>query len=289
MQLDPNQIRLDGGTQPRAELLLEVIDDYAQQMQQGAEFPPVTVFFDGKEYWLADGFHRLHAFRKVSPDQLVEADVRQGSLAEAQWFSYGVNKAHGLRRTNADKERAVQAALRHALAQELSNVQIAEHCGVSEITIRRHRRAAEPTSTMSKSTHRPATSGDQEVSSNSRLEDSRRLDNGLSGSAVASHGQPLDESARDTAEAPRPRTGRDGRTINTANIGGKRKRRGPVEFSTARPLLRGHSERIPMIPLQLPPNNPDVAAATLMSRFSREFCESLIQELSRRLNEKGAA
>ena len=32
MQLDLNQIRLDGGTQPRAELLLEVIEDYAEQM-----------------------------------------------------------------------------------------------------------------------------------------------------------------------------------------------------------------------------------------------------------------
>ena len=46
MQLTLEKIRLDGGTQPRAELQAEVIDEYAEQMRQGAEFPPVIVFFD---------------------------------------------------------------------------------------------------------------------------------------------------------------------------------------------------------------------------------------------------
>jgi len=61
MKLDPKRIRIDGGTQPRAALLIDVMEDYAEQMRNGVEFPPITVFFDGKEYWLADGFHRLGA------------------------------------------------------------------------------------------------------------------------------------------------------------------------------------------------------------------------------------
>ena len=68
MQLDIDQIRTDGGTQPRAELLIETIEDYAEQMQRNAEFPPVVVFFDGKEYWLADGFHRLAAAKQTNPE-----------------------------------------------------------------------------------------------------------------------------------------------------------------------------------------------------------------------------
>jgi hypothetical protein len=45
-------IRVNGGTQPRVQLLIEVMEDYAEQMRSGAEFPPITVFFDGKDYWL---------------------------------------------------------------------------------------------------------------------------------------------------------------------------------------------------------------------------------------------
>lgn len=56
-------IRLDGGTQPRAELREDVIEDYAEAMRAGAVFPPVVVYFDGEAYWLADGFHRVKAAR----------------------------------------------------------------------------------------------------------------------------------------------------------------------------------------------------------------------------------
>ena len=140
MKLALDKIRLDGGTQPRAELLLEVIDDYAEQMRGGAEFPPVIVFFDGRDYWLADGFHRIGAARQVDPDRPIEVEVRQGTQSDAQWFSYSVNQAHGLRRTNEDKQRAVVAALSHPNATGLSDRAIAEHCGVSNRMVGVHRR-----------------------------------------------------------------------------------------------------------------------------------------------------
>ena len=61
-----NLIRLDGGTQPRAEVNGPTVADYAEDMLAGASFPPVTVFYDGAHYWLADGFHRCLA-RKLRP------------------------------------------------------------------------------------------------------------------------------------------------------------------------------------------------------------------------------
>ena len=52
MLLKPEQMLVNGGTQPRAELTFDVMEDYAEQMRSGAKFPPITVFFDGKDYWL---------------------------------------------------------------------------------------------------------------------------------------------------------------------------------------------------------------------------------------------
>jgi hypothetical protein len=46
-----------------------------------------------------------------------------------------VNKSHGLRRTNADKQRAVEAALLHPKSRELSDSQIARHVGVDHKTV----------------------------------------------------------------------------------------------------------------------------------------------------------
>jgi hypothetical protein len=52
-------IRLDGGTQIRACSTFQTkVEDYAIAMTQDADFPPLTVFWDGADYWLADGFHR---------------------------------------------------------------------------------------------------------------------------------------------------------------------------------------------------------------------------------------
>ena len=47
-------------------------------MQAGVKFPPVTVFYDGSDYWLADGFHRRNAAFSAELAQM-ECDVRQGT------------------------------------------------------------------------------------------------------------------------------------------------------------------------------------------------------------------
>jgi hypothetical protein len=135
----PEYIRLDGGTQPRAKIDRAVCDDYGERMKAGEKFPPIDVFFDGENYWLADGFHRVQAYVLAVPGEAIECNVFQGTQQDAQWHSYSVNKAHGLRRTNEDKERAVRAALAHPAATDKSNVQIAGHCGVDEKTVRKYR------------------------------------------------------------------------------------------------------------------------------------------------------
>lgn len=125
-----DSIRTDGGTQSRAALNPAVVEEYAQTIRDGTDFPPVTVFHDGKKYWLADGFHRVAAYRAAGAVE-VEADVRQGSKREAQLFSFGANDAHGLRRTNEDKRRVVTAMLSDKEWSKWSDREIAAQCKVS--------------------------------------------------------------------------------------------------------------------------------------------------------------
>jgi N6-adenosine-specific RNA methylase IME4 len=124
-------IRLDGGTQPRAEIDQFTVDDYAEAMRGGAQLPPPIVFYDGTDYWLADGFHRVHAFKSNAVAD-VECDVRQGTRRDAVLFSVGANAAHGKRRTNADKRRAVMTLLGDGEWSGWSNAEIARRVAVSD-------------------------------------------------------------------------------------------------------------------------------------------------------------
>jgi uncharacterized ParB-like nuclease family protein len=103
-------IRTDGGTQPRSTILRDVVEEYAAAMADGAKFPAITVFYDGAEYWLADGFHRLAATDTAGREK-INCDVRQGTRRDAVLHSVGANAAHGMRRTNDDKRRAVRVML----------------------------------------------------------------------------------------------------------------------------------------------------------------------------------
>src|SRR6476469_4954903 len=99
MKLAIDIIRQDGGTQPRAIIQNEWISDYAEDMRAGAAFPPIVVFYDGSDYWLADGFHPTGAAHAAAYSE-IEADVRQGTRRDAVLFSVGANGQHGHRRTN---------------------------------------------------------------------------------------------------------------------------------------------------------------------------------------------
>lgn len=120
-------VKIDGGTQSRSALNEAVVADYAEAVDA---LPPVVVYFDGSVYWLADGFHRFHAHRKAGR-QAMKADVRTGTKRDAILHSVGANAAHGLRRTNDDKRRAVMTLLQDAEWSTWSDRDTAKACGVS--------------------------------------------------------------------------------------------------------------------------------------------------------------
>lgn len=152
--LELSAIRLDGGTQPRFELNQDVIEEYAEAMKAGAIFPPVTVFYDGTFYWLADGFHRFEAAKKTGALRIA-ADLKQGTQREAILHSVGVNASHGLRRTSADKRRAVETLLHDPEWRNWSDSAIAKTCQVDNKTVARIRYDLG----IPKSTSRKATNG----------------------------------------------------------------------------------------------------------------------------------
>jgi hypothetical protein len=169
-----SRIRTDGGTQCRASFDDDVAGEYALDMQKNEKLPPVIVFFDGKAYWLADGFYRLRAHQLIG-ERHVFADVRQGTQRDAVLFSVGANRAHGLRRTNADKRKAVQVLLQDPEWCAWSNRRIAHQCGVDESLVRTLRAEARG----EKRTKNPQT-GEDELDLSQLPPDTRAMFNALS-------------------------------------------------------------------------------------------------------------
>jgi len=121
------KIRVDGGTQMRAELSRDVIVDLAEVLD---DLPPAVVFYDGQDYWLADGFHRYGAHSHAARKHMI-VEVQPGTRRDAILYAAGANRKHGLRRTNADKRRAVETLLRDEEWGQWSDREIARRCAVS--------------------------------------------------------------------------------------------------------------------------------------------------------------
>jgi len=135
MQHKPSiaEIRIDLGTQPRVHIDYDLVKEYAEAIHEGAEFPPIVVFYDGADFILADGFHRYHAYAAVATRHFTArcVTINTGSKRDAQLYACGANVAHGLRRTNEDKRKTVDFMMADAEWAKWSNRKIAKHAGVS--------------------------------------------------------------------------------------------------------------------------------------------------------------
>lgn len=131
-QVNIEAIELDTTIQCRASLDMHTINDYAERMRAGDEFPPVVLFVERGRFWIGDGWHRIMAAQSVDLAEIA-AEARTGGRAEALKFALGANGTNGLRRSNADKRRAVEIALKEF--SKLSSNAIAELCGVSDFLV----------------------------------------------------------------------------------------------------------------------------------------------------------
>ena len=127
------QIRSEG-LQVRVAMDTDTVADYVAVERDGGELPPVTVYSNQcGEYWLADGFHRVEA-RRQRGERTIKAEVLVGGNTDALKAALGANRNHGLRRTNADKRRAILMAWENrnvlGLGARPSATLIADLCGV---------------------------------------------------------------------------------------------------------------------------------------------------------------
>jgi uncharacterized ParB-like nuclease family protein len=136
VKLALDSIRLDGGTQHRAETDATLIDEYAQSLLDGDVLPPVLVYRDPDDQnWLAGGFHRWKAHKEAARTKpefaKIRAEVREGTLREAMLASFSENKTHGQRRTNADKRRILRKILEDEEWSAWSDRSISDRAKVS--------------------------------------------------------------------------------------------------------------------------------------------------------------
>jgi len=123
-------IRTEGDTQSRAEIRDHVVKEYADMLMNGQTLPPPVVFADGKHYWLADGFHRFHAYQYADIED-VECEVHRGTRRDAILYSVGANETHGVRRSNEDRREAVRILLSDDEWSQWSDRAIARQAAVS--------------------------------------------------------------------------------------------------------------------------------------------------------------
>jgi transposase len=141
-QIDINKIRIDGGTQSRKQVYEDTVTSYTELMIEGVVFKGVDVFDDGKDIWLANGFHRYHAHKRAGY-KTIECNVITGTKRDAWIFSRSANADHGLPRTNEEKRDITISVLEDIEYADSSDREIAKICKVSAMTVGRVRKALE--------------------------------------------------------------------------------------------------------------------------------------------------
>lgn len=159
-------IVIDAGTQQREKINDEVVSEYSEFVKCGDKFPPITVFFNGIDYYLADGFHRYFAHKHADIEE-IEADIFEGTKRDAKFYSLGANKSHGLRRSNQDKKKAVLEMITDEEWSEFPSRDIGNHIGVSHAYVNKMRRELEENSkenlgNVSKKPPKPALNRDND-------------------------------------------------------------------------------------------------------------------------------
>jgi hypothetical protein len=107
-----------------------LVEEYADAMVDGDEFPPIVVFRDVEaKNWVGDGRKRLKAMRRLEWGT-TNADVRPGTQRDAFLFSVGANLKHGCRATLEDRVHCAKLLLQDEEWRKWADTVIAGKCGL---------------------------------------------------------------------------------------------------------------------------------------------------------------
>ena len=134
-------IKLDGGTQYREAIDQNKVKEYAEAIDDGAEFPPIQCTFDGSTYWLWDGFHRYFAWHALGAKN-IEVIYTPGTQQDAQDLALSANSTHGIPRSNETKRKQVESALAMERHASKSDRELGKLCAVSHTFVASVRNAS---------------------------------------------------------------------------------------------------------------------------------------------------
>lgn len=126
-------LTFDDGLQMRTVMDDDYADELAKLLKEEPELElPAVVVFESPEgtCFVPDGFHRGKAYRLAGRER-IPVKVHKGGRAEALAYALGANEDHGLRRSPADRRRAVQIALADPAIGQQSIRDVAKLCKVS--------------------------------------------------------------------------------------------------------------------------------------------------------------
>ena len=198
-----------------------IVQEYAERIEAGDTFPPITVFEHEGKLILADGFHRHAAYERAGRRQ-IPVEIREGDRRAAILYAIESNLLHGLRPTRQDKRKAVMTLLSDKKWSAWVDRKIAKRCGVSPTTVGTIRRELEKSSVQT---------GQTAIENTSVIEDI------APGTVKLSKDENADENKTTAITPDKPKTtrtferGGKQHTMNTANISkAANPRRKPTEW-----------------------------------------------------------
>jgi len=79
---------LDKGLYPRRSMDQKLVVTYAEAIRHGAKFPPITVGTVGGKHVVIDGWHRLHAYKKLGQANVLSTEL--GAITGTQALAQAV-------------------------------------------------------------------------------------------------------------------------------------------------------------------------------------------------------
>jgi ParB-like chromosome segregation protein Spo0J len=96
----------------------EKVEEYKEAMEEGQEFPPITVWQKGNEYWLIDGMHRLLATKRLGKKTIKAEIVKLENEKEARMLAIEKNMMHGIPLDREEKKELARLLYKDGIGVE---------------------------------------------------------------------------------------------------------------------------------------------------------------------------